>query len=68
MGARGARTAGAGLLLYASLLLVRESRVALEALEAEMDFIWREGRHRATPELLNLHRAAPRAFFRWRRG
>lgn len=59
---------GAGLLLYASLLLVRESRVALEALEAEMDFIWREGRHRATPELLNLHRAAPRVFFRWRRG
>jgi hypothetical protein len=58
---------GAALLLYASLLLVRESRVALAALEAEMDFIWSQGRHRATPELLNLHRSAEGGFFRRRR-
>lgn len=47
---------GAGLLLYASLLLVRESRVALEALDAEMDFVWQLGETHATPELLDLHR------------
>jgi hypothetical protein len=48
--------AGAGLLLYASLLLVRESQVALEALDAEMDFVWQLGKSHATPELLDLHR------------
>jgi hypothetical protein len=48
--------AGAGLLLYASMLLVRESRVALEALDAEMDFVWQLGTSHATPELLELHR------------
>ena len=48
--------AGAGLLLYASMLLVRESRVALEALDAEMDFVWQLGKSHATPELLDLHR------------
>ena len=40
--------AGAGLLLYASMLLVRESRVALEALDAEMDFVWQLGTSHAT--------------------
>jgi hypothetical protein len=48
--------AGAGLLLYASMLLVRESRVALAALDAEMDFVWQLGTSHATPELLELHR------------
>ena len=48
--------AGAGLLLYASMLLVRESQVALEALDAEMDFVWQLGTSHATPELLELHR------------
>jgi len=48
---------GAGLLLSASLLLVRESRVALEALDLEMDFVWQQGKSHATPELLDQHRA-----------
>jgi len=48
--------AGSGLLLYASMLLVRESQVALAALDAEMDFVWKLGKSHATPELLDLHR------------
>ena len=55
---------GAGLLLYASLLLVRESRMALQALEMEMDFLWARGRQAAPAELLaTLH--ARRSLFRW---
>jgi hypothetical protein len=57
--------AGAGLLLYASVLLVHESRIALAALEAEMDFVWQQGKSRASPEMLNLHR--PAGVFRRRR-
>jgi hypothetical protein len=56
---------GAGLLLYASVLLVHESRIALAALEAEMDFVWQQGKSRASPEMLNLHR--PAGVFRRRR-
>jgi hypothetical protein len=56
---------GAGLLLYASVLLVHESRIALSALEAEMDFVWQQGKSRASPEMLNLHR--PTGVFRRRR-
>jgi len=48
--------AGAGLLLYASVLLVHESRIALAALEAEMDYVWQQGKSRASPEMLNLRR------------
>ena len=43
---------GAGLLLWASALLVRESRIALVALEGEMDFLWKRGRSHASPEML----------------
>jgi hypothetical protein len=57
--------AGAGLLLYASVLLVHESRVALAALEAEMDFVWQQGMSLASPEMLNLRR--PGGVFRRRR-
>jgi len=57
--------AGAGLLLYASVLLVHESRIALTALESEMDFVWQQGKSRASPEMLNLHR--PVGVFRRRR-
>lgn len=45
---------GSGLLLYASLLLVRESRVALTALTAEMDYVWEQSRASAPAELLEL--------------
>jgi hypothetical protein len=58
---------GAGLLLYASLLLVRESRMALQALEIEMDFLWARGRSAAGAELLATLRAR-RSLFRWRGG
>lgn len=36
-----------GLLLYASVLLIIESRVALAAIDSEMDFTWRLGTHLA---------------------
>ena len=49
--------AGSALLLYASMLLVHESRIALSALDAEMDFVWQQGKSHATPELLDLHRS-----------
>lgn len=48
--------AGAALLLYASLLMVHESRLALMVLEDEMDFLWARSRQRATPELLDKYR------------
>jgi len=54
---------GAGLLLYASMLLVHESRVAVTALEAEMDFMWQQGKSQASPELLDRHRR-PKGIFR----
>lgn len=43
---------GSGLLLYASLLLVHESRVALVALTREMDYVWEQGRAGAPADLL----------------
>ncbi|HEX8557209.1 MAG TPA: DUF2721 domain-containing protein [Pyrinomonadaceae bacterium] len=42
---------GATGLLYGSVLLIRESRVAQDALNAEMDFIWKLGRALAPPDL-----------------
>lgn len=50
--------AGAGLLLSAAVLLVRESRLALAGLEAEMDYVWKHVQRRADPALLELTRAA----------
>ena len=42
---------GACGLFYGSILLVRESRIAQESLNAEMDFIWKLGRALAPPDL-----------------
>jgi hypothetical protein len=42
---------GACGLFYGSVLLIRESRIAQEALNAEMDFIWKLGRALAPPDL-----------------
>ncbi len=42
---------GACGLFYGSLLLIRESRIAQDALNAEMDFIWKLGRALAPPDL-----------------
>ena len=41
---------GSGLLLYTSLLLIRESRIALESVNAEMDFVLRQGRQHGLTE------------------
>ena len=38
-------------LLYGSVLLIQESRIAQDALNAEMDFIWKLGRALAPPDL-----------------
>jgi hypothetical protein len=50
--------AGAALLLYGSLLLVHESRLALRVLDLEMDFLWSRSQRRAPPELLEKYRPA----------
>jgi hypothetical protein len=42
---------GACGLFYGSVLLIQESRIAQEALNAEMDFIWKLGRALAPPDL-----------------
>jgi hypothetical protein len=42
---------GACGLFYGSILLIRESRIAQESLNAEMDFIWKLGRALAPPDL-----------------
>mgnify|MGYP006190209105 CR=1 FL=1 len=48
--------AGAGLLLYGSLLLVHESRLALKALDFEMDFLWSRSQSRASPALVEKYK------------
>lgn len=53
---------GAALLLWASLLLVHESRLALLVLEQEMDFLWERSRSHATPQLLDKYKPAWRLF------
>jgi hypothetical protein len=56
--------AGAGMLLYASALLVRESRIALVALEEEMDFVWAQGTAVAPAELVAARKRRPSLFGR----
>lgn len=43
---------GAGLLLYAAFLLIKESRFALAGVNAEMDFMWKRGKQYGPPELV----------------
>jgi hypothetical protein len=43
---------GAGLLLYAAFLLVKESRFALAAVNDEMDFMWKRGKEYGPPDLV----------------
>lgn len=43
---------GASLLLYASFLLVKESRFALAAVNDEMDFAWKRGKEHAPPDVV----------------
>jgi len=44
---------GAGLLLYAAFLLIKESRFALAAVNEEMDFVWKRGKEYGPPDLVN---------------
>lgn len=55
---------GAGLLFYASLLLIIESRIALIAVNQEMDFVLRVSKQYA-PDEISKHRRDRR---RWLRG
>jgi hypothetical protein len=43
---------GAGLLLYAAFLLIKESRFALAAVNDEMDFMWKRGKEYGPPDLV----------------
>ena len=43
---------GAGLLLYAAFLLIKESRFALAAVNEEMDFMWKRGKEYGPPDLV----------------
>jgi len=43
---------GAGLLLYAAFLLIKESRFALAAVNEEMDFTWKRGKEFGPPDLV----------------
>ena len=44
--------AGALLLFHASVLLIAESRLALQTVDDEMNFVWRVGQHYAPDEPL----------------
>ncbi len=43
---------GAGLLLYAAFLLIKESRFALAGVNEEMDFMWKLGKEYGPPDLV----------------
>lgn len=55
--------AGAGLLFAASVNLIRESRIAVAAIDDEMNFVWRLGQHHA-PENLLERQPGRRSLFR----
>lgn len=55
---------GGALLLYASGVLIRESRFALTALDAEMDFVWRRGKELGPEDLVRKGPARSRMFGR----
>ncbi len=46
---------GASCLFYGSMTLIAEARLAGASLRAEMDFIWRLGKHYAPAELADRH-------------
>jgi hypothetical protein len=43
---------GAGLLLYAAFLLIKESRFALAGVNEEMDFMWKRAKEYGPPDLV----------------
>lgn len=48
--------AGACFLFYGSVLLILEARLALSTIHAEMDFIWRQSKRVAPPEIVEQHK------------
>lgn len=55
---------GAVFLFYGSILLIFEQRLALSSTFAEMDFLWRLGKHHAPAELLERQLQHHRLLFR----
>lgn len=55
---------GGALLLYASSVLIRESRFALAALNAEMDFVWTRGKELGPEDLVRKGPVRSRIFGR----
>jgi hypothetical protein len=53
---------GGALLLYASSVLIGESRFALTALNAEMDFVWKRGKELGPEDLVKKGPARSRIF------
>lgn len=53
---------GGALLLYASAVLIKESRFALTALDAEMDFVWTRGKELGPEDLVQKGPARSRMF------
>jgi hypothetical protein len=53
---------GSFLMLYASVLLVLESRLALGAITSEMDFVWKVSKKYAGKELVDQSEGGP---FKW---
>ena len=54
--------AGGALLLYASGVLIRESRFALAALNSEMDFVWKRGKEHGPEDLVEKGPVRSRLF------
>ena len=48
--------AGACFLFYGSVLLIFEARLALSTIHGEMDFIWRQSKRAAPPEVVEQHK------------
>jgi hypothetical protein len=48
--------AGACALFYGSILLIFEARLALSTIHLEMDFIWRQSKRVAPPEIVEQHK------------
>lgn len=53
---------GGALLLYASGVLIRESRFALAALNSEMDFVWKRGKEHGPEDLVEKGPVKSRLF------
>jgi len=53
---------GGGMLLHASVVLMRESRFALAALNAEMDFVWKRGKEIGPEDLVEKGPVKSRLF------